>query len=185
MYATRHLYYNMHVRYRAGIFSTVDSYLTVMHTSCVQEQFMLSQDWNAWLINKWLHGQVEGLFNTYHEKRSSRLTRRRQEKAKENSAPEEGREPVAASLEEASTPSENDTGYVRETRSRWTGAFQSAEQPGTSTLLLPQTLADLWSVMLQLACVRVGVFAMKAAALWHGDFSNRGLSCCGDYYSWR
>ena len=24
MYATRHLYYNMHVRYHAGIFSTVD-----------------------------------------------------------------------------------------------------------------------------------------------------------------
>ena len=65
-----------------------------------------------------MHEQVENLFRIYHDKRSSRLTRRRQEKAKENSTPEEGSGPVAALMEEASAPSENDTGYVRETRSR-------------------------------------------------------------------
>ncbi|KAL8586779.1 hypothetical protein ACOMHN_061292 [Nucella lapillus] len=58
--------------------------------------------------------EVENLFRIYHDKRSLRLTRRRQEKAKENSTPEEGREPVAALLEEASTPSENDAGSTRE-----------------------------------------------------------------------
>ncbi|XP_076462240.1 mitogen-activated protein kinase kinase kinase 1-like isoform X2 [Babylonia areolata] len=58
--------------------------------------------------------EVENLFRIYHDKRSLRLTRRRQEKAKENSTPEEGREPVAALLEEANTPSENDTGSTRE-----------------------------------------------------------------------
>ncbi|XP_070195202.1 mitogen-activated protein kinase kinase kinase 1-like isoform X2 [Littorina saxatilis] len=58
--------------------------------------------------------EVENLFRIYHDKRSSRLMRRRQEKAKENSSPEEGTEPAAASREEACAPSENDTGSTRE-----------------------------------------------------------------------
>lgn len=56
--------------------------------------------------------EVESLFRIYHDKRSSRLTRRRQ-KVKED-ATGEGREPVTAALEEPSARSENDTGSTRE-----------------------------------------------------------------------
>ncbi|PVD23356.1 hypothetical protein C0Q70_16624 [Pomacea canaliculata] len=54
--------------------------------------------------------EVENLFRIYHDKRSSRLTQRRQEKPKEIHTPEEGTEQAVSLMGGNSNPSENDAG---------------------------------------------------------------------------